>query len=80
MAAGLGCGAKAVRRRLTACGLSRVQPQPRVKIDPEELPHLAAAGWTHGQMAEHFGCGESAIGKRLEHYRLRKVRCRQTAV
>jgi DNA-binding CsgD family transcriptional regulator len=80
MAAELGCGARAVRRRLTTYGLSSVQPRPRVKIDPAELAHLAAAGWTHGQMAEQFGSAESAIGRRLEHYGLRTVRSRRTAL
>jgi DNA-binding CsgD family transcriptional regulator len=80
MAAELGCGAKVVRRRLAAFGLSSVEPRPRVKIDPDELAHLAAAGWTHGQMAEHFGCGESTIGRRLEQYGLRTDRSRRTAL
>jgi hypothetical protein len=37
----------------------------RIQINPAELQRLLALGYTHRQLAEHFGCCESTITRRL---------------
>jgi hypothetical protein len=37
----------------------------RIQIDEAELQRLKALGYTHRQLAEHFGCSESTISQRL---------------
>ena len=37
----------------------------RIQIDPDELQRLLALGFTHAQLAEHFGCCGQTITRRL---------------